>query len=163
MKKTLKKSLHPSLALALVAVIAPLIFGQVHNSLAASEDSPVAEPKSTQFWRFDPEAFRESVRSRRKDGYSPAGTSPVLRPAAPAEPSPSSAPASSSSLSSSESQELSIDDLTGPQLAELRRQLRRHVCPQTDGVLLEYRKLCEKLLRMQGYQGPKTGLRNSEQ
>lgn len=155
-KKKGKKQGHPSLALALVAIAAPVVFGQIHNSFAASADTPKGVTKAQHFELFNAAEFRQRFRKLHVDGYSPVGTTPKLKEPAG---SSSSSVSSSSSSTSSKRTYMIIEDLTIPQRDQLRRFIRTGVCPQS----AEITKLCEKMLREKGKEPAKAGWRNSKQ
>ena len=161
MKKKTQSKHGPSLALALVAVVAPIMVGVMTTSAESSmlvAASLNIAPKSQQFSLFNAVQFRKLVREkhldRLQDIYSPSSSS-----------SSSSSTSSSSSSSSSVSSASMIDaplrfeDLTSVEKETLLRQLRRGGCPYKADV--RYRKLCEKMYKgmkhpaaMEGWKHP---------
>ena len=156
MSKNLRKRYEPSLALALVALLTPLLSAGVATSFAegVNEHTPLLFDYSL----FNPRAFLINRRLRNAapslapvHQSSSASSVPTVNPC---DPTPA---VSSSSVSA----ELRLQDLTSTERETLRRQLRNHACPQKADP--RYQRLCERMLRAMPALESKTGLANPNQ
>ena len=155
-KKILKKQ-YPSLALAFVAVLAPLI--------AVAAPTFAAEVTTTHTI-FDTTLFNAvQFRSERRKAH-PAQPVDIPR-GKPGSQTSSFARSEASSVSSSASSSLSLsssahvlifEDLTGSQRETLRQQLRIRACPQYADAA--YKQLCESMLKALPPLQSRTGLTN---
>lgn len=156
-KKTQKRH-EPGLALALIALIAPVLTAGIATSFAEGVSAPTH--MLFDYSLFDGQSFLTNRRIRHaapvsnssKSSGSSSSTSSVS-------PCPSTTTSSASSESSVSS--LSFADLTSTERDALRRQLRNYACPQKADA--GYKALCEKMLKDLPPQETRTGLSNPNQ
>ncbi len=158
MSKKIKKKSEPSLALALIALVAPVLTAGIAPSFA--EGTTGHTSLLFDYSLFNPQEF---LMQRRLRNAAPAVIVPVdqggsISSAAtvnPCDPTPATVP-----LVSVPS-ELTYDDLTSTERDTLRKQLRNHACPQHADP--QYQRLCERMLRAMPAPETRTGLANPNQ
>ncbi len=147
----------PSWALALVAILAPVLTAGALPLFAADLPQTLFD-----FSIFDGQEF---LRSRRQRHAAPEDSVSVTEDASssaatvnPCDPVPAS---SASSSVSSAVRELTVDDLSLSDREALRGQLRSRACPQKADPA--YLALCQRLVRQMPEADTQMGLRNPHQ
>ncbi len=153
-----KKKPEPSVLLALVALVVPVLMAGIVPTLAEGTGHPQL---LFDYSLFDRTEFMQMRRLRNTDRI-PSSSSSSIESVYPSAPMVSPCDQSTSSVSSVSSvSTLRYEDLTSTQRSTLRGQLRNRTCPQRADAA--YLALCESILKALPALETRSGLRNPNQ
>ncbi len=160
MKKTSQKV--PSFALALIAIVAPILAAGITPSFAEEPEVPSTDPVMRQssytgYDLFDPAKYLLKRRMHEAAPEQQSSTSSSAASEATVSPCGTSASASSVSVK----KQLTMGDLTSTERDTLRKQLRNRACPQEADS--DYKALCERMLKQLPARESLDGLKNPNQ